>query len=93
MKNSLIWTLLIIVVILFIPLIAMQFTEEVNWKPFDFLIAALLLTFIGILINIAIKKISNFNYRILIILGLLIALVLIWIEIAVGVFNTPLAGN
>jgi hypothetical protein len=32
-----------IAIILMIPLIAMQFTDEVNWSPFDFAAAAALL--------------------------------------------------
>ena len=34
---------LIVSLILLVPFIAMQFTDEINWKPFDFVVAGLLL--------------------------------------------------
>ncbi len=81
------------VFLLLIPLIAMQFTHEVNWGPLDFLVAGVLLLAAGLVIDVVIRKVKNSNYRIGIIIVLLIALVLIWAELAVGIFGTPFGGS
>ena len=82
-----------VVLILLIPLIAMQFTPEVDWTLADFLIASILLLGAGFLLEVAIRMIDNSAYRIALILVVLIALLLIWAELAVGLFGTPFAGS
>lgn len=79
--------------LLLVPLIAMQFTNEVKWGPFDFLVAAVLLFGTGLLCEWMLRKVKKTPYRIAILAGLLIALLLIWAELAVGIFGTPLAGS
>lgn len=79
--------------ILCIPLIAMQFTDEVKWDVLDFVIAAVLLIGFSFLIDFAIRKLKENRYRILIICSILLLLVLLWMELAVGIFGTPLAGS
>lgn len=79
--------------LLLVPLIAMQFTNEVKWGPFDFLVAAVLLFGTGLLCEWTLRKVKKTPYRIAILAGLLIALLLIWAELAVGIFGTPLAGS
>ena len=44
--------ILLVIALLSIPLIAMQFTSEVNWTLFDFLVASFLLITALILIEI-----------------------------------------
>ena len=39
------------------------------------------------------KTTKNINYRILIIIVILILFLLIWAELAVGIFDTPFAGS
>ncbi len=94
MKNK---SLLIIVssvaLLLLIPLIAMQFTDEVNWSLFDFLIAAVLISGCGLTIAFILKKVKKTNYRIILITILLLILLLIWVELGIGIFGTPFAGN
>ena len=85
--------LLTVAILLLIPLIAMQFTAEVNWTPFDFVVAGLLLIGAGLIFDLVIRKIKNIKSRIAISLVLLIALLLIWAELAVGIFGTPLSGS
>jgi uncharacterized integral membrane protein len=36
---------------------------------------------------------KNTNYRILIIGMILLVFILVWVELAVGIFDTPFAGN
>ena len=79
--------------LLLIPLVAMNFTDEVNWKVFDFLVAGILLIGTGLIFEFILRKIRTIQYRILFITGLLLALILIWAELAVGIFGTPFAGS
>ncbi|MBD1396853.1 hypothetical protein H9Q13_06725 [Pontibacter sp. JH31] len=81
------------VFILSIPLIAMQFTNEVDWGLFDFVIMGILLLGTGFLCELVIRKVKNVDYRIGFIAVILLVLFLIWAELAVGIFGTPLAGS
>ncbi len=77
-------------ILLLIPLIAMQFTDEVNWTLFDFVVAGALLLGTGLMCELVIRKINNIKYRIAVCVALLVVLLLIWAELAVGIFGTPL---
>jgi len=79
--------------ILLIPFIAMQFSNEFNWGLLDFIVAGVLLLGAGFIVDFVIRKVPKINYRITIIMALLILLFLIWAELAVGIFGTPFAGN
>ncbi len=83
----------VIAFILALPLVAMQFTSEVNWTVSDFLVAGILLMFFGFLVETAIRKVKNSNFKIIAIVLLLLILVLVWVEMAVGIFGSPIAGN
>lgn len=69
------------------PLIAMQFSTEVNWTLFDFLVAAVLLFSTGFAIEWVLRKVKDKRRRIAICLVLLATLMLIWAELAVGIFD------
>lgn len=85
--------LLVIVILLLIPFIAMQFSGEVNWSPFDFVVAAILLFGAGIMCEIALRKLKNNKYRVAACTIILVLLLIFWAELAVGIFGTPLAGS
>lgn len=85
--------LLAVVLILFIPLIAMQFTSEVDWSPFDFLIMGGLLFTTALLCEFILRKVKTVRSRIMLCVATLAALFLIWAELAVGIFGTPFAGS
>ena len=94
MQNKrLIAIVLIVVVLLIIPLIAMHFTDEVNWGLFDFVIAGALLLGTGILCELVLRKIKKTKLKIIIFLAILALLFLIWAELAVGIFGTPFSGH
>ena len=94
MKNKrLIGILGTIAVLLCIPLVAMQFTNEVNWTLSDFVIAGGLLLGTGLLIETVARNIKDKKIRIGITVVILIVLVLVWAELAVGIFGTPFAGS
>ncbi len=79
--------------LLLVPLIAMQFTNEVQWKLGDFIVAGFLLFGTGFLCEFVLRKVSNKKYRIAICAILIVALLLTWIELAVGIFGTAFAGT
>ena len=85
--------LLAIAFILIIPLIAMQFTDEVRWTLSDFAIAGSLLLGAGLAIEFVLRNVSKMDHKILISAAIILVLLLIWVELAVGIFGTPFAGN
>ncbi len=85
--------LIIVATILLIPFIAMQFTSQVKWSLFDFVIMGFLLIFLGLTISLIQYKFIKPNQRVAIIIILIVVFVLLWAELAVGVFGTPIAGN
>lgn len=94
MKNKrLIIILLISTILLLIPLIAMQFSDQVNWTPFDFLIGGILLFGTGFVIELVLRQVKIKKYRYLTVAVVLVALLLVWAELAVGIFGTALSGH
>jgi len=91
--NMMIRILPIVGLLLLIPLIAMQLTSEVNWSFFDFIIMGTLLTITGLLTRIILKKVKSYKYKKILIVTILLIFLLIWAELAVGLFGTPFAGN
>lgn len=79
--------------LLLIPFIAMQFTSEVDWGPFDFIVAGVLLFGTALLIELVLRTVRSTRARILLCAALLLGLFLVWAELAVGIFGTPLAGS
>jgi hypothetical protein len=79
--------------ILMVPLVAMRFTKEVNWGPLDFVAAAILLAGTGSAYVLLTRKLRMVSQRRAIGGGLLLTLLLVWAELAVGVFGSPLAGS
>ncbi len=93
-KNKrLFYILLSIPLLLLIPLIAMQFTDEVNWTPFDFLAMGILLLGAGVACEVVIRMVKKSRKRALFLIVILVLLLLIWAELAVGIFGTPFAGS
>ncbi len=76
-----------------IPVIAMQFTTEVNWDVADFIVAAILLSSFGFSIVLVWNRLAKSSYRIYILVGVIILFLLFWAELAVGVFGSSLAGS
>ena len=85
--------LIAIVILLLIPWVAMQFSSGVNWSPADFLVMGTLLLITGIAAEIVMRKVPKRENRIAIIAIILIVFLLVWAEIAVGVFGSPFAGS
>ena len=78
---------------LLVPLVAMQFTGEVDWTGSDFVIAAVLLAGTGMLFELAAAKLRSRKSR-GIALGVIgLGFLFVWAELAVGLVGSPLAGS
>ncbi|GAA4279708.1 hypothetical protein [Gaetbulibacter aestuarii] len=88
-----IFLLILAAALLAIPFIAMQFTPEVAWTASDFLIAGVFLFVLVSLAEVILRKVTLKKYRYLLLVILLFTFLLIWLELAVGIFNTPFAGS
>ena len=87
MQNKrLIIIIMAVAILLLIPFIAMQFTNEVNWTMFDFMTAAVLLLSNGLLCELVLRKVKKTGYQIALCVALVVLLLLTWIQLAVGIF-------
>lgn len=84
---------LAIPVLLLIPLIANQFTDGEGWSSFDFIVAGVLLLGTGLLCELVLRLVKKPGQRLIIVGVILLALFLVWAELAVGIFGTPFAGS
>ncbi len=84
-NNGIVIYLISVAVLLFIPLIVMQFTNEVKWTLMDFVAAAVLLLGTGLLCAFVIKKVNKISHRIAICASILVLLLLVWAQLAVGI--------
>lgn len=82
-----------VALILLLPFVAMQITDEVKWTPLDFVAAGVLLLTTGLAIEILLRKVKKLQYRIVIGAAILLVFLVIWAELAVGLIGTPLAGS
>ena len=92
-SKRLTYILVAIPVLLLIPLVAMQFTDEVHWSLADFLLLGALLLLLGLALEWVLRKVHKSTHRWILILGLLFVFALILAELAVGLLGTPFAGN
>lgn len=92
-NKRLIGILLVVAGLLTVPLVAMQFTTEVNWTAVDFIVAGVLLFGTGLTIELALRSITSLWLRIAACGVLLLLLFLVWAELAVGIFGTRFAGS
>ena len=83
---------LIALSLLFIPFVAMQFTDNVQWTYGDFIIMGCMLTVYMLTINFAPNSLYGVKKSLLILILRLLFL-LLWAELAVGIFCSPFAGR
>ncbi|MBT6013847.1 MAG: hypothetical protein HOG85_03420 [Flavobacteriales bacterium] len=86
MKKRILIKLSIIILLLMIPLISMQFTDEVNWEKLDFSVAAILLVVLFSIHELFEMRIKSDSKKRLDILFSIIIFIIVWAELAVGVF-------
>lgn len=73
--------------IILIPLIAMQFSQEVNWDMFDFLIAWILIFGAGFTFQLISMKTEAISYKIATGLAVFASLAILWVNGAVGIIG------
>lgn len=74
--------------ILLVPLIAMQFTDEVKWDVADFVFAGALLLAVGVPYELAVRKTGDTAYRAAVGVALGAAFLLVWVNGAVGIIGS-----
>jgi len=94
MKNKRLKIILTAVpILLLIPFVAMQFTDEVVWTSLDFVVMGILLLSTGLLCELVLRKVIKIKYRIVLCIAILVGFLILWAELAVGIFGTLFAGN
>ncbi|MCC3151582.1 hypothetical protein Q3A66_02085 [Hymenobacter sp. BT770] len=74
--------------LLLIPLVAMQFTTEVNWTLSDFIVAGVMLFGAGLTFVLIARMGDNTMYRLGAGLGVAAGLLLVWANLAVGLVGS-----
>lgn len=80
------WIALVACVVLLVPLIAMQFTAEVNWGVMDFVVMGALVFATGSLFVLAARRVPH-KYWLAIGAVFAAGFVYVWAELAVGIFT------
>ena len=83
----------VLLLLLFIPWIAMQFSDQVNWSAGDFVVMGIMLLGVGFGLSYLLSRSLTIQKRVAYIAILVLAFLLLWAELAVGVFGSPLAGS
>jgi len=91
-KPSVIWPAAITVAVLIVPLIGNTLSREVNWSAGDFLVGGLLVFGFSSFEFFLWKRLSGVHRRWVFVV-LLLAFLLLWVELAVGIFESPIAGS
>ena len=89
MKNkNIIRIALVTAFLLLVPLVAMQFIAEVNWTWSDFIVAGSLLFCSGLAYELIARKAGNSSYRVAVGVAVATALLLVWVNLAVGIIGS-----
>jgi hypothetical protein len=75
------------VLILLLPVIIMQVTDEMNWGLEDFIVAAILILGTTLIFDLLMRVTNNTTYRVAVAVALATALMLIWGNLAVGLIG------
>lgn len=71
-----------------LPLVAMQFTREVNWTSADFVFAAVLIGGVGALYEFTVRRSASWAYRGGVAAALAASFLTIWVNGAVGMIGS-----
>lgn len=74
--------------LLLLPLLAMQVTDEVDWDAADFVIFGAMLAGAGGTYELAARMTGNGTYRAAVGVALAAAFILVWMNLAVGIIGT-----
>ena len=85
-NKGFIWVALATGFVLLVPLMAMRFTDEVAWTLLDFVTAGTLVFGTGLVFVMVARTMPK--YRAITGIALAVALIYVWVELAVGIFTT-----
>jgi hypothetical protein len=74
--------------LLLAPLVAMQFTSEVDWDETDFIVMGFIFGSLGLALEFMISRSTSTAYRIASGIAILAAFLLIWANLAVGMIGS-----
>jgi|TARA_A200000113_G_scaffold223893_1_gene240526 hypothetical protein len=75
-----------------IPALAMIWTDQVNWSLLDFCIMGALLLALSVTIRLIRRSLPN-RQKWVYILFVIVLFILLWAELGVGIFDSPIAGD
>lgn len=93
MKKRLIIIPSVITFLLFIPFIAMYFTDEVSWLVRDFIVMGILLYSTWLICELVVKRIKKTNNRYLAIAVILLLFFLVRTKLTLGMYGRLFALN
>ena len=76
-----------VLLVLMIPLVAMQFSSEVNWDLFDFVIMGAILMAVGLVYELIVRKSEKRTYRVAFGIAIVSFFLLFWVNAAVGIIG------
>ena len=85
--------IVICISLLVFPLFFNIILDDFNWSTFDFAVMGFMLFFVGIALELVSSLVKGGKKK-EILYGLIILLfLLLWAELGVGIFNSPIAGD
>lgn len=86
--RSVLLVMVLTILILLVPLVAMQFSTEVNWSPGDFLVMGALISGTGLAYVWLSRNAPGIVYRLAAALAVGAAFLMIWANLAVGLIGS-----
>jgi hypothetical protein len=86
-------SLIIVVLMLFVIHLLLQYSSEVNWTLLDYAVAGVFLLISSFGITFILQNKSSVISKSVVVSSVLLILILVWIELAVGIFGTAIAGQ
>ena len=86
MKNRFLILLLITLILLLVPFVGMLVSDEVDWGLMDFVVGAILIYGAGTCVILVLHNFKSPTSRILISITIIALFLLVWAELAVGIF-------
>jgi hypothetical protein len=87
-KKNVVRIAIVTAIILLVPLVAMQFTDEVVWDLTDFVVAGALLFGAGLTYELVASKGATTAYRVAVGIAVATGLMLVWMNLAVGLIGS-----
>ena len=86
------WPMWITVAVLLVVFLAGLLSDQVTWSIYDFLIGGGLIFVFATIETILWNKLKS-KHRLFVVLFVLLVFLILWAEMAVGLFDSPLAGS